>query len=1188
MSVVLVTATGTAHAITHSSSASNPQVLRVEVTTVGNCSGVPISPGHVLVSAHCVNGSYNVPFASGKSGAFPGDLIVIRDQSNTEIATSHDLPFKALTSESPMNFSSPLASVHDLAVLPLDHRLAVSVAPPARLPFDHTWASDNCPTNFYGTFYGYASGLRKGSAQITRGGYSMFGDVYRAEFSVTSIFEQLPDFTGLPAFGQLLDDNPVLEDGDSGGPMFYGDKLCGINSGRWPSFSCSWHWEVCEFDICVPLPVPYFSCDLGMTNLYTRVDAAGLSLLSLYQSKPPLFDSRGLLFGTCPPGTPGPYDDVDSDGDFLPDACDPCPTRLDKAYRFDGTYTPLDDSDGDGIADECDRCPGYKSDRHEDGNGKWSQPDADHDGMGDECDKCPNSDERKKLSAAGQFVSDLWCCAKDSDCGNAKAKCLPLENVEAGPIYFNACAPTNKRCSWPPDKDGDGWGDQCDNCRSVPNNQADFDDDGVGDQCDNCSGQHPVDPKLGSDNDTTFDLLDQNAITCSSDASCLSQTGETDSECQPGQLRQTATGFSLDEPHCSKLKDADKDGLGDLCDNCVRTPNPQQRNCNKLIEKELLVPYPYLGDACDPNPCTWISPFVMNSDTFDVDDPNHTDLWVTFWQHPQRLPSSVPECLPLPIPGACYSYPGGPNAESKFDTSYTGTPHATVGGRFCRCNLTNADGTYAPATVEECKSQGCDLNEFAYDFPPSEWMQNLPSLVQTAFPPQHQTGGFMDELPGLEMEVSREVPASFAASNPELAQSGLGATAVSWDLTADGAGYLNPLNSVVPAYGLNAVYWAAVRAIPEMNDPASAGVYQQWSNSYYANAFAVQKAPPLSNSIVKCSLGNCGDGCEYCKFWADVMDLIISPEKKVIAKGLQGTVDITSSFSVGAIDLLTEPNLRWMPAAEGSRHLYRGSIGLASVSADGTKLLGALAKVGTQIHPLTRSPSIGSVGIASLEMASDPPGPPARSDFGTVLSATEGSVFVIGGTLATGGLAGDLWRYDFSWKAWQPLPLQGPAPQDVLAATLLPDARSLYFIDERKVGIHQARLVRYDLTAQKTSVLGAWPRTPQIDKVFLTGTDDGTLVLAGSSSTLRYVAGVVLRPSAQSVTIEAGFFRQGVLAFAPVLTEDGLTVPLASPFPPGVENIFVPARELFSQDKPKKGNGKAWGKTPPVDIKDVL
>jgi hypothetical protein len=188
----------------------------------------------------------------------------------------------------------------------------------------------------------------------------------------------------------------------------------------------------------------------------------------------------------------------------------------------------------------------------------------------------------------------------------------------------------------------------------------------------------------------------------------------------------------------------------------------------------------------------------------------------------------------------------------------------------------------------------------------------------------------------------------------------------------------------------------------------------------------------------------------------------------------------------------------------------------------------------------------------------------------------------------TGDFAGDIWQYDISSNTWQPFAREDPAPRNVLAATYVRQTRSLYFVDEGVAGAHQARLVRYDLDRHKITVLGAWPRTPLVDRVFLTQSDKGQLVLAGSSSVLRYTAGVVLRPTAHSVSIEAGFFHESVLAFGPLLTENALTLPLEGPTPSGVANSVIPTAELFSEEKPKKGNGKAWGHQIPVDVRQVL
>jgi OOP family OmpA-OmpF porin len=88
-----------------------------------------------------------------------------------------------------------------------------------------------------------------------------------------------------------------------------------------------------------------------------------------------------------------------------------------------------------------------------------------------------------------------------------------------------------------PDRDGDGFGDICDNCPDVPNpDQADGDRDGIGDKCDNC-------PEIAN--------LDQ--ADCDSDG-----VGDLCDNC-PEKANRDQT-------------DTDCDGLGDACDECPQTP----------------------------------------------------------------------------------------------------------------------------------------------------------------------------------------------------------------------------------------------------------------------------------------------------------------------------------------------------------------------------------------------------------------------------------------------------------------------------------------------------------------------------------------------------------------------------------------------------------------------------------------
>ncbi|MBI5478580.1 MAG: thrombospondin type 3 repeat-containing protein, partial [Deltaproteobacteria bacterium] len=91
---------------------------------------------------------------------------------------------------------------------------------------------------------------------------------------------------------------------------------------------------------------------------------------------------------------------VDSDGDFIPDACDNCPLVFNHAQRDvdgDSVGDACDncqsvanrdqaDRDGDGVGDVCDNCPLYWNPRLTDADGNLYQEDADGDDVGDICD----------------------------------------------------------------------------------------------------------------------------------------------------------------------------------------------------------------------------------------------------------------------------------------------------------------------------------------------------------------------------------------------------------------------------------------------------------------------------------------------------------------------------------------------------------------------------------------------------------------------------------------------------------------------------------------------------------------------------------------------------------------------------------------------------------------------------------
>jgi len=114
------------------------------------------------------------------------------------------------------------------------------------------------------------------------------------------------------------------------------------------------------------------------------------------------------------PAVPDP-NQLNSDGDALGDACDPCP------------FDPLNDADGDGWCADQDNCPNTANP---------GQEDADGDGLGDACDPCPHDP------------------LNDAD---RDARCADQDNC---PTIANAGQE---------DADRDGVGDVCDDCPTVPN-----------------------------------------------------------------------------------------------------------------------------------------------------------------------------------------------------------------------------------------------------------------------------------------------------------------------------------------------------------------------------------------------------------------------------------------------------------------------------------------------------------------------------------------------------------------------------------------------------------------------------------------------------------------------------------------------------------------------------------------------
>ncbi|MEE2758508.1 MAG: aryl-sulfate sulfotransferase [Candidatus Thermoplasmatota archaeon] len=179
---------------------------------------------------------------------------------------------------------------------------------------------------------------------------------------------------------------------------------------------------------------------------------------------------------------PGFDDNVDVDGDSIPDGCDDLVDEdgdgvedsLDQCVGFDDNIDvdqdgiPDDcdeivDSDGDGVSDELDNCAGFDD-----------FVDVDNDGVADGCDELIDSD--------GDGVSD-----QDDVCsGFDDSNDVDNDGIADG-------------CDDLIDSDGDEVSDENDTCQGF-DDSIDIDDDGVPDGCDEL---------IDSDGDGVGDLFDQ-------------------------------------------------------------------------------------------------------------------------------------------------------------------------------------------------------------------------------------------------------------------------------------------------------------------------------------------------------------------------------------------------------------------------------------------------------------------------------------------------------------------------------------------------------------------------------------------------------------------------------------------------------------------------------------------------------
>jgi hypothetical protein len=286
----------------------------------------------------------------------------------------------------------------------------------------------------------------------------------------------------------------------------------------------------------------------------------------------------------------------DTDGDGVLDGGDKFPSDASESgdADSDGVGDNADtDDDNDGVSDEQEVLDGTKplvadtdGDGINDGNEKalGTNPlvaDSDADGIGDQQDNCPTSSNSDQLDADEDNIGDA-CEAefdRDDDRDGVKFPAGEGEIADNCPTDFNPNQADldndNIGDVCDPDDDGDDVNDDVDAFPNNGNESADTDGDGFGDNSDNCPAISNA-AQVNTDGDAFGNVCDTDddgdEVPDATDQCPLeAQDAEGENGCPAAKVDDDADGVPNNQDNCPAAANAnqanqDGDAFGDACD----------------------------------------------------------------------------------------------------------------------------------------------------------------------------------------------------------------------------------------------------------------------------------------------------------------------------------------------------------------------------------------------------------------------------------------------------------------------------------------------------------------------------------------------------------------------------------------------------------------------------------------------